>query len=261
MTWPTAIHGSTAPKPDSATEFVRLPLVAPGKCPVFDETIVGASLGQVSAPGARKRLTGVFGKRYGEIFLVYPGQPDPQATVYSSFGLNDCPNELWSALDPEAIAAEHGAAAAILDGPRRWLVSQIEQESPDPLVTTTFGGIEMRRQATVALPPDFLSMMSPEPYVAKQVNRKVVLTFEPGNQIYELVDPHGRRWVMQSWSQNIDIALSLDDLRTLANRLTLPPGWTYRPQTLNTPLRLDITTRDTPVILDTLGNLYSRVND
>jgi hypothetical protein len=57
-------------------------------------------------------VTDLSGKRYGEVLLVEIGDSGPQATVYNSFPLNDCPAELWSALDPQAIAKEHGAAAA-----------------------------------------------------------------------------------------------------------------------------------------------------
>jgi len=38
------------------------------------------------------------GKRYGEVLLVTRGEAGPQASVYNSFPLNDCPAELWSAL-------------------------------------------------------------------------------------------------------------------------------------------------------------------
>jgi hypothetical protein len=72
---------------------------------------------------AHQQLTDVFGKRYGEVLLVTPGEAGPQATVYNSFPLNDCPAQLWSALDAQAIAAEHNAAAALLNGPRYWLMS------------------------------------------------------------------------------------------------------------------------------------------
>ena len=54
------------------------------------------------------------GKRYGEVLLVEVGESGPQATVYNSFPLNDCPAELWSALDPHAIAAENGAAVTAI---------------------------------------------------------------------------------------------------------------------------------------------------
>jgi hypothetical protein len=50
------------------------------------------------------------------------------STVYNSFPLNDCPAELWSALDAQAIAAENGEAAALLNGPRYWLMNSIEKQ-------------------------------------------------------------------------------------------------------------------------------------
>ncbi|MDT5229059.1 MAG: hypothetical protein QOH94_2852, partial [Mycobacterium sp.] len=44
-----------------------------------------------------------------------PGEAGPQATVYNSYGLNDCPADLWSALDAKVIATENGAATALLN--------------------------------------------------------------------------------------------------------------------------------------------------
>ena len=41
----------------------------------------------------------VFGKRYGEVLLVHRGKSGPEATVYNTFPLNDCPDELWQGLE------------------------------------------------------------------------------------------------------------------------------------------------------------------
>ncbi len=62
----------------------------------------------------------MFGKRYGEVLLVRPGE-GPEATVYNAFPLNDCPAALWDELDAKVIADENGAVAALLNGPRYWL--------------------------------------------------------------------------------------------------------------------------------------------
>ena len=141
-------------------------------------------------------VTDLAGQRYGEVLLVTPGEAGPQGTVYNSFPLNDCPAALWSALDPHAIAAENGAAAALLNGPRYWLMNAIEKEPQGPQVTKTFGGIEMIQQATV-----LLSSMSPAPYTENKVSRHTVFVFNAGEEIYELIDAEGRQWVMQTWSQ------------------------------------------------------------
>ncbi|MBY0441028.1 MAG: hypothetical protein K2Q25_02640 [Mycobacteriaceae bacterium] len=200
---------------------------------------------------------GVFGKYYAEVLLIRSGQPDTKAAVYLSSPLDDFPNQLWSELDPQLVAAEHGVDAVVLDGPRCWLMNSIEQAPQTPPVTKTFGGIEMRQQGTISLPASVLSGMDAQPYVAKQVDRKTIFTFDTGHRIYELVDPVGRRWVMQSFSQIMDVTLTLADLRALGDRLMLPPGWAYRSQTLTTPLRMDSMTHPTPIILDALGNIYS----
>ena len=214
----------------------------------------------MSAPDSenavRAQVTDLSGKRYGEVLLVTPGEAGPQATVYNSFPLNDCPAELWSALDPHAIATEHGAATALLNGPRYWLMNAIEKQPQGPQVTKSFGGIEMIQQATV-----LLSSMNPAPYIANKVNRNTVFVFNAGEEIYELIDPDGRRWVMQTWSQVTDPNLSRADLPGLASRLELPAGWTYQPRALASELRVDTRTRAAQVLQDNLTNSYSLETD
>lgn len=206
----------------------------------------------VSADALREPVTGLSGKRYGEVLLVTPGEAGPQASVYNSFPLNDCPAELWSALDPRAIAAENGVAAALLNGPRYWLMNSIEKTSQVPRLIKNFGGIEMQLQATV-----LLTAMNPVPYTANQVNRHTVFTFDAGEEIYELHDPALRRWVMQTWSQIVDPKLSRADLPKLGERLKLPDGWTYQSRILDGPLRIDTTTHAAQVLQDDLTNSYS----
>ncbi|OMC14342.1 hypothetical protein A5735_11110 [Mycolicibacter heraklionensis] len=206
----------------------------------------------MSTEQARQQTTDVSGKRYGEVLLVEIGPSGPQATVYNTFPLNDCPAQLWSALDAQAIAAENGAAAALLNGPRYWLMNTIEKAPQGPRETKTFGGIEMIKQAQVAL-----SSMNPGPYTVNEVTRHAVFIFDAGEQIYELIDPDGRRWVMQTWSQVVDPGLSRADLAGLADRLTLPAGWSYQARVLTSPLRVDTTTEVARVLQDDLTNSYS----
>lgn len=206
----------------------------------------------MSTEHARQRTTGVSGRRYGEVLLVEVGESGPQATVYNTFGLNDCPEQLWSALDPQAIATENGAAVALLNGPRYWLMNTIEKAPQGPRVTMTFGGIEMIMQAQVAL-----SSMNPGPYTVNEVSRHAVFIFDAGEEVYELIDPDGRQWVMQTWSQIVDANLSRADLAGLAGRLTLPPGWAYRARVLTSPLRVDTTAEAARVVQDDLTNSYS----
>jgi hypothetical protein len=210
----------------------------------------------VSTDALRDPTTGLSGKRYGEVLLVTPGEAGPQATVYNSYPLNDCPAELWSALDAQAIATENGAATALLNGPRYWLMNSIEKATQGPRMIKNFGGIDMLLQATV-----LLTAMNPAPYTANQVNRHTVFTFDAGEEVYELLDPAFRRWVMQTWSQIVDPELSRADLPQLGERLDLPEGWTYQKRVLESPLRIDSAPRAALVLQDDLTNSYSLITD
>lgn len=194
----------------------------------------------------------VFGKRYGEVLLVHIGEEGPEATVYNSFPLNDCPAQLWDALDADLVARQNDAVAALLNGPRYWLMSSIEKDAAGPQEITSFGGIDMIRQATVKL-----SSMNPAPYSLNRVDRRTVFTFDAGRPVFELIDADGQRWVMQTFSQIVDANLTIDDLAGLGERLNLPTGWRYETRTLTEPLSVDTTNRDAHVTQDDLANSYS----
>ena len=193
-----------------------------------------------------------FGKRYGEVLLVTVGESGPEAAVYNTFPLNDCPAQLWDKLDAEVLAKENGAVAALLNGPRYWLMSSIDKVATGPQETRTFGGIEMIRQATVQL-----ASQNPAPYSVNKVARHTVFHFDAGRPVFELVDSNGQRWVMQTWSQIVDAQLGLQDLPGLGRRLNLPEGWRYETRVLTARLSVDTSTQDAHVMQDDLTNTYS----
>ena len=194
----------------------------------------------------------LFGRRYGEVLLVTVGESGPEATVYNSFPLNDCPAELWDKLDAEVLARANDAVAALLNGPRYWLMSRIDKVATEPVETRTFGGIAMIRQATVQL-----ASQNPAPYSVNEVSRHTVFHFDAGRPVFELVDPDGQRWVMQTWSQIVDARLGLEDLPGLGRRLNLPEGWRYETRVLTERLSVDTATRNALVMQDDLTNTYS----
>jgi hypothetical protein len=91
-------------------------------------------------------------------------------------------------------------------------------------------------------------------YAPHAVNRRTVFTFNAGSEIYQLVDPTGVQWVMQSWSRQVDPTLGAGDLAALGARLRPPPGWAYSASTL--AAALDVDTR--AVDAAELQNSYSR---
>lgn len=145
------------------------------------------------------------GRRYCEVLLVHPSSGDLVADVYNTFPLNSCPPAKWDALDASAIAHENGAVAALLNGPRYWLMDSIAKTGAGHLPIKVFGGMAMYRDATVnlgtfAVASGNAAALS-KPYVPHVVNRQASFTFKAGRTVYELWAPSGVRWVMQTWSQ------------------------------------------------------------
>ncbi len=196
------------------------------------------------------------GKRYGEVLLISVGGRRPASHRVQHVSAQRLPAELWSQLDADSLAEEHGAAAALLNGPRYWLMDSIEKDMSGQPETAAFGGIDMIRQAAVEL-----TSMNPAPYLSNEVSRNAVFVFDSGEPVFELTDPGGGRWVMQTWSQVVDPpALAYEDLPGLATRLDLPPqGWSYRMRVLDDDLRIDTSSQAAQVLQDDLTNSYSLV--
>lgn len=116
-----------------------------------------------------RTLQDVRGHRYGEILVVTSTDDGLVADVYNSYTLNDCPQELWDALDPAAIARSEGALAAVVNGPRYWLVDSIEKSGPPSPDVRDFGGILMARAATLNLGA---AGFDPSPYNGRRITRR-----------------------------------------------------------------------------------------
>ncbi|MSO38696.1 MAG: hypothetical protein EXQ69_10710 [Acidimicrobiia bacterium] len=193
--------------------------------------------------------------RYCEVLLVQPAAQGVVANVYVSFPMNDCPQAEWSALVASEIAAANNAPIAVLNGPRYWLMDSIEKVDSDaePLAQD-FGGIEMIRRATVAIAN---IIEAAKPYHPNHVNRATVFTFDAGQTVFELTDADGAKYVMQSWSQQVDPTLKESSLAGLSSRLNLPEGWTYSSRKLTKKMRVVTTTTEAVVVQDELKNSYS----
>ena len=223
--------------------------------------LVGAGCGSSSTSDAATstttvRASGLVGKRYCEVLLVRVVPAGVTATVYNTYPLDDCPPAKWSAMDAKAIATANGVPVAELNGPRFWLMDSIAKQRYGAEVVRTFGGIAMIEEATVVLGTSVAAAQVP--YTPHAVSRQASFTFDAGRQVYELVDPSGAAWVMQTYSQIKDPTLSQADLPGLASRLTLPTGWTYRVRTLTAPLVVATATRPAQVLQDNLDNSYSK---
>jgi hypothetical protein len=195
----------------------------------------------------------VRGKRYGEVLLVKSGDDGLFAEVFNSFTLNECPQDLWDKLDLAAIAETEGALAAVANGPRYWLMHTIEKSGPEVPEVHDFGGILMSRAAVLNFGT---AGVDPSPYKGRRVARTAMFCFAADSMVYELTDPDGAVYVMQSWCTSVDTALSESDLGTLGGRLEVPEGWSYGQRRLSQDLNVMTTTEDAVVLQDELKNSY-----
>lgn len=194
------------------------------------------------------------GVRYGEVLAVYARDGGLQAEVYGTQMLNDCPQELWETLDADAIAAEMGAMAVKLNGPRHWMLDGLGQKVAvlEP-VLRDFNGLTMRRIATVDL-GDAPSVL---PYTERHVNRGAVFFWDAGSPVHELVSPNGLAYVMQAYCIGVDPTLTQAALPDLGERLALPEGWSFRTRVLDEELVVDTTDTIATVLQDELENTYT----
>jgi hypothetical protein len=192
--------------------------------------------------------------RYGEVIAAFARDGRFHAEVYGTQLLNDCPAELWDALDATAIAAELGALAVKLNGPRHWTLDGLgtKVEVVEPILRD-FGGLTTRRIAVVELGED----PGVTPYTENHVNRGAVFFFDAGKPVFELVDPEGTAYVMQAYCLGVDPTLTLESLPTLGDRLALPDGWAYRTRVLEEELVIDTSDHLATVLQDELENSYT----
>jgi len=207
-------------------------------------------------PAGRDQLRNT---RYCEMLVVSGGPLSLTASVYNTLGLNDCPATAWQALDAKALARQHDARKVILNGPRHFLMDEASLDNPGK--TARFGTLEARLLAEVELSPLMLLKERGEPYEEKQVKRSTHYLFRQGWPIHQLITADGRRYVMQSYSQQIDPRLDMASLDRLGPRLKLPQGWSYQTLTPNRDLILEATGTGTATVLqDDLLNTYQRVD-
>ncbi len=193
------------------------------------------------------------GVRYGEVIAVFLKDSGLEAEVFGTQMLNDCPQDLWETLEADVIATEMGALAVKLNGPRHWMIDGLGTKVAvvDP-VLRDFNGLSMRRIATIAL--DTPGVV---PYTEVHVNRGAVFFFDAGSPVYELVSPEGLAYVMQALCLGVDPTISEALLPTLGDRLSPPPGWTYRSRILEEELVVDTTATIATVLQDEFENSYT----
>ncbi len=195
------------------------------------------------------------GKRYGEVLLGTGGVVvSKELDVYNTIGLNDCPEELWSKLDPAAIKKETGAKVVRLNGPRYWVMDGMTNSNVSPDIRN-FGGIEMRRAGVLAV--SISDLMHQDPYTVHKVARQTTWVYQAGKPVYQLISPDGSVFFMQSFSAQKK-SQDMQDLAKLGSALTLPKGWQFRTLTLKKDYLLTATDGMAYVTRDDFANTYQK---
>jgi hypothetical protein len=196
-------------------------------------------------------LGGLHDARYCEIIALKGAPPDATAVVWNTIGLNKCPASWWNAFDAGDVAKELGATVVVLNGPRHFLMDSVSV--PRVGRVRTFHGQKMRRVATI--PIHTAAEIAQVPYTDRVIARDNTWRWQRGRRVYELVAPGGDVYVMQAYAQIKDRSLAIGKLRSLGNRLDLPPGWRYRSRVLRKPLALGANGTAT-IIQDELQDTY-----
>lgn len=99
-------------------------------------------------------------------------------------------------------------------------------------------------------------------YTPSNVARDATWTYFANNLIFQLLDPTGNLYVMQSYARFIDPNLtyeSLQDVAYMTSLLNLPTGWSYNVEQL--VQQFDNTSEGNAILVqDDLGNSYMMVD-
>jgi len=197
--------------------------------------------------------------------------------IMNTTGYNTCPN--YSALQGQTIIDSYnatyypgnpyglpsGAYDIIVDWPRNWIFDQgfsattgatvsLVLDVPYPNVpgepTTTFGFAAYNTDVTGLA------------YVPSSAERDATWTYFANNLIFQLLDPSGNLYVMQSYARFVDPNLTYENLQNvdyMTSELDLPAGWRYSVAQLAE--QFDNNSEGNAILVqDALGNSYMQVD-
>lgn len=198
--------------------------------------------------------------RYCEILMAEIESPSRiTAEVFNTIACNECPQELWEALDFRAITKEYGVTLAVPNGPRYFIMDSIISTRTLEPCTDNFGGIDMTSLATLNL--STRQALRRKPYLAAEVDRSTIYEFRAGREVYVLNSPDDKCYIMQSYSQQVYDTLQLEDLKNLGSILELPNGWSFEVVQLEEAFHLEAPNDKAMVIQDELQNSYQYLHE
>lgn len=221
-------------------------------------TAAVAGVPAVKATQSLPRPADMHDVRYCEVIPVFRDGVSLNVEVYNTITLNDCPAVPWTQLKSDALSKQLDATQVKLNGPRYWVMNRIDG-SGDSVSgkVADFGGIQMRQVATLTMKLWQINVED-TPYEEMTVQRSTVWVYSKGTTVYELINPKGDVYLMQSYAQIVDPKMNLQKLDQLGPRLKLPKGWSYRTRVLSQELGLKANGK-AYIVQDDFQNTYQKV--
>lgn len=220
---------------------------------IFSLAIVISRAQSTPAPPGMVERANLRNVRYCEVFVARRHGLSATASVYNTIGLNDCPEAKWSALNADKLKNELHATMVVLNGPRYFTMDRNALANPGAVAT--FDGLDARLVAQL----EIKKKQDRTPYTENIVERQNQYVYDAGKNVYELVAPGGRVYIMQSYSQEIAKNLNEEELLTLQDHLKLPSHWEYRVRKLEKELVVRNAGGKAHVVQDDLRNSYQLI--
>jgi len=194
-----------------------------------------------------------------------PGGPAGVGHYFNSIGTKfeasaDVMDARFRALTADALKREYGSDGVFFNGPRRFVANGVTGIAYNNCGLRVMNNIAFYLYGTFEVPnlEAFISGAPPpyRPLVSKRTNTFI---FNAGEDVHELITPEGQVYTMFSLSLKVDPNNTIENLSTLGQRLTLPPGWRYRMRKLDQDLTLSSTYDANPpntIVLDQFEGNY-----
>ena len=206
----------------------------------------------IAAPLQTQHHVHMRGQRYCEIILE---QTPFRYAVYNTIGLNHCPQRIWGKVSIDRIKKETKASTVLLNGPRYWVIDGIEHSHLVSKEIRLLSGMPMREAGVLKLNLLDVFQSRFKPYRTKTVARNTTWVYDAHKPVYELIDPQGHVYVMQSYSVQRHLQ-SMKTLHRLGSTLSLPSGWRFKTGTLKHRAYVSTQNGYATVVQDNFYNTY-----
>jgi hypothetical protein len=193
------------------------------------------------------------GKRYCEIIIP---KTISEYAVYNTLGLNDCPENIWDKITIEEVKKETDSSFVHLNGPRYWVIDGLKNSSLVSTTVKTIANLKMREAGVLHI--RMLDLVRTKvAFKTRTVARKTTWLYDADKPVYELIDPQGTVFVMQSYSIQTT-PQTLESLSQLGSMLKLPKGWQFKTGMLKKLEKLEAINEKAIVIQDDFLNTYQQ---